>query len=334
MGDAGDPKDFSIETISIVVPIYQGVNSLRGLIDEIEAIRTTHPNGEKSFAIDEVVLVNDGSQDGSSGLILDLAQRHDWITPVWLSRNYGQHAATLAGMSSSRGDWVVTMDEDGQHSPSDIEKLFATAKRTNSDLVYADLDAIRSHATWRNRFSSLAKSIATKLLLPGEIKRFSSFRLINGEVARNVSAYAGHGVYLDVALSWVVENVESCKLPNRIETRPNSGYSLKKLISHFWRLVLSSGTRPLRIVTFFGIGASLIATIGGVIVLYGRVFKSVPVAGWTSMIVIVLFFSGLILLSLGILAEYLGTVVRTVIGKPLYTIRSKPRDGSLGKPNR
>jgi len=334
MGEADDPKIYSIETVSIVIPVYQGANSLRGLIGEIEAIRLAHRNSEKRFVYDEVVLVDDGSQDGSSDLILELAQRHDWITPVWLSRNFGQHAATLAGMSSSRGDWVVTMDEDGQHSPTDIERLYETAMRTNSDLVYADLDTIQSHANWRNRFSSLAKSIATKVLLPGEIKKFSSFRLMNGEVARNVSAYAGHGVYLDVALTWVVENVESCKLLNRNETRPNSGYSLRTLISHFWRLVLSSGTRPLRIVTLLGVGASLLAIIGGAVVLHGRVFNRVPVAGWTSVIVIVLFFGGLILLSLGILAEYLGTVVRTAIGKPLYTIRSKPRGGSIGKTNR
>ena len=157
------------------------------------------------------------------------------------------------------------------------------------------------------------------------MKRFSSFRLIDGELARTVSAYAGNGVYLDVALTWVVDNIETCKVDSRSELRQRSGYSFRTLLSHFWRLVLSSGTRPLRMVTITGLASSVIAILGGLVQIFRRLANDILVAGWTSMTVIVLFFSGLILLSLGVLAEYLGIVVRTVIGKPLYIIRSSPR---------
>ena len=314
------------KTISIVVPVYQGNLTLKTLVSQISRVRDElKSRPDNAYSIDEVILVDDYSQDGSSSLINELSSQHEWIKPIWLSRNYGQHAATLAGMSSSRCELVVTMDEDGQHAPSDISKLLEVAAETRAELVYAEFGDISSHKSWRNSFSKLAKLIAMKILLPKQMKRFSSFRLIDGELARTVSAYAGNGVYLDVALTWVVDNIETCKIDNRPELRKRSGYSFRTLLSHFWRLVLSSGTRPLRAVTFLGIGSSMLAIVGGLAVIYGRVANNIPVAGWTSMTVIVLFFSGLILLALGILAEYLGIVVRTVIGKPLYIIRSTPR---------
>jgi len=314
------------KTISIVIPVYQGNSTLSTLISEINQVRDTMKSKfSDQFLINEVILVDDFSQDGSSKLIHELSTHHDWITPIWLSRNYGQHAATLAGMSSSRCEWVVTMDEDGQHAPEDIFKLLRVAENTKAELVYAEFGDISSHRNWRNKFSQLAKLIAMKILLPKQMKRFSSFRLIDGELARTVSAYAGNGVYLDVALTWVVDNIETCKIASRPELRQRSGYSFRTLLSHFWRLVLSSGTRPLRAVTFLGVGSSAVAIVGGLVVVYRRVANEIPVAGWTSMTVIVLFFSGLILLALGVLAEYLGIVVRTVIGKPLYVIRSSPR---------
>jgi glycosyltransferase involved in cell wall biosynthesis len=314
------------KTISIVIPVYQGNLTLRTLVSQISQVRDAMKSQlSNQFLIDEVILVDDFSQDGSSKLIHELSIQHDWITPIWLSRNYGQHAATLAGMSSSRCEWVVTMDEDGQHAPDDILKLLQVADNTKAELVYAEFGDISSHRTWRNKFSQLAKLIAMRILLPEQMKRFSSFRLIDGELARTVSAYAGNGVYLDVALTWVVDNIETCKISSRPELRQRSGYSFRTLLSHFWRLVLSSGTRPLRAVTFLGVGSSALAIIGGLVVVYRRVANEIPVAGWTSMTVIVLFFSGLTLLALGVLAEYLGIVVRTVIGKPLYVIRSSPR---------
>ena len=321
-----NPKVTKPKTISIVIPVYQGNLTLQTLFDQISQVRDEMKSrSDSAYSIDEIILVDDYSQDGSSKLIHELSNKYEWITPIWLSRNYGQHAATLAGMSSSRGEWVVTMDEDGQHAPNDIIKLLEIAATTRAELVYAEFGDISSHRNWRNSFSKLAKLIAMKILLPKQMKRFSSFRLIDGELARTVSAYAGNGVYLDVALTWVVDNIETCKVDSRSELRQRSGYSFRTLLSHFWRLVLSSGTRPLRAVTFLGIGSSLLAIVGGLVVLYGRVANNIPVAGWTSMTVVVLFFSGLILLSLGVLAEYLGIVVRTVIGKPLYIIRSSPR---------
>src|SRR6476619_2821654 len=110
-----------ISRIGIVVPVYQGEKTLESLIAEIEPLsREGKTPGGRSFQVTEVLLVHDGAIDRSDRVMEDLARKYSFVKCIWLSRNYGQHPATLAGMASSSGDWVVSMDEDGQHDPADI----------------------------------------------------------------------------------------------------------------------------------------------------------------------------------------------------------------------
>ena len=125
--------------ISIVIPVYQGERTLAALVKEIAllAVPTSTADGHE-FQVSEVLLVNDHGPDRSDAVIRELAAAHDFVRPVWLSRNFGQHPATLAGMASSSGDWLVTMDEDGQHDPADIGAFLDVALKKSSQLVYAD----------------------------------------------------------------------------------------------------------------------------------------------------------------------------------------------------
>ena len=127
-------------TISVVIPVYGGSTSLPILVAELESF--TQPMLSLtgiSFRVAEVILVNDCGPDGSEHVIRELAGRYPWVQAVWLSRNYGQHAATLAGMAASSSEWIVTMDEDGQQNPNDVGKLLDTALQNHSQLVYARL---------------------------------------------------------------------------------------------------------------------------------------------------------------------------------------------------
>src|ERR1700685_3732749 len=128
----------SAQTISIVVPVYRGELTLESLLAEIAPLTTSQfSSGGISSRVSEVILVHDGAPDGSDRVISSLAERLSFVTPVWLSRNFGQHAATLAGMASTSGDWVVSIDEDGQQNPDDIGKLLDRALETHSQLIYA-----------------------------------------------------------------------------------------------------------------------------------------------------------------------------------------------------
>jgi len=147
--------------------------------------------------------------------------------------------------------------------------------------------------------------------------------MIDGEIARTLAAYSGNGIYLDVGLLWVSSRIGSFPVVLRDEDRP-SGYSYSKLMSHFWRLILTSGTRPLRLITLLGFFSLMIAFITSIIALYDKILGNVPVQGWTSLFIITSFFSGAIMLSLGIVAEYLAITMSIAMGKPLYVIATKP----------
>lgn len=318
----------SDQTLSIVVPVYQGEPTLELLLAEIKPLVTTQttPNGVH-FHVSEVILVHDGAIDGSDAVMSKLAAKLPFVTPIWLSRNYGQHAATLAGMASTNGDWVVSLDEDGQHNPADVARLLDLAVQKNVQLVYALPSNEPPHGRIRNFFSAVAKWLFKNFLDSSNVGEFNSFRLIQGEIARGLAAYCGRGVYLDVALSWVVAGAAHCPVLLRTERGRRSGYSFRSLAHHFWTLVLTSGTGPLRLVALIGSISVFLAICLTAYSAWGKLTGQVEVPGWASLFIVVSLFSGLVLFSLGVLAEYLGIVVTMALGKPLYFITSRPSRG-------
>ena len=311
--------------ISVVIPAFNGASTLRAVIRELESLTgVSYTPGGIPFKLDEVLLVWDGGTKSCAKIMRDLAQEYPWVRPIWLSRNFGQHAATLAGMSSSGGEWVVTLDEDGQHDPAYIGEMLDRALTEKCQLVYAAPTNGRPHGVVRNASSSLARWFFSRLVTDTDIDQFHSYRLILGEVARGAAAYTGPGVYLDVALSWVVSSSTTCPVPMRTEGRSASNYSFKKLMQHFGRLVISSGTRPLFFVSVIGFVFFTLGILFSLWVLFQRLFTDAVPQGWTSSFVATLVVGGLILLSLGIIAQYLRTAVNMSLGKPLYVVVTDP----------
>ena len=317
-------------TVGIVVPVYRGEHILPAMVEELDRYTTSRVSaGGAHFRVSEVVLVHDAGPDLSDVTIRALAERYDYIRPVWLSRNFGQHAATLAGMSSTSADWIVTMDEDGQHDPEAIGSMLDTALLTRSPVVYAQPTNTPPHSFFRN-FTSRMAHWAARIMGVSQ-QPFHSFRLVLGEIGRGLAAYCGESVYLDVALTWVVDRTATCPVAMREERGGRSGYSPRRLASHFWRMVLTSGTRPLRLVALFGalLGVGALGLIGWV--LWARLNNQVPVQGWTSVMVILLVTSGALLFSIGVLAEYLAIASKNAMGKPLYLVVNDPAKGPLGR---
>ena len=158
-------EDENVQTISIVVPVYQGELTLESLLREIEPLTTAQstPGGIR-FQVTEVLLVHDGAIDGSETVMSALAAKLPFVIPIWLSRNFGQHPATLAGMASTNGDWVVSLDEDGQHDPRDIVRLLDVAVANEVQLVYAHPTNAPPHGRTRNFFSAVSKRLFTSCL--------------------------------------------------------------------------------------------------------------------------------------------------------------------------
>ena len=321
---------FPAQRVSIVIPVYAGERTLPALVAEIEALTRpqTTPQGTR-FTVCEVLLVHDCGQNQSDKTLEALSAQYPFVQVVWLSKNYGQHAATLAGMASATGDWVVTMDEDRQQNPADIATLLDHALGLSLQLVYAQPVNRPAHGWLRNLLSGSAKAISTRVLGNDSIGRFNSFRLVEGEIARTLAAYCGNGVYLDVGLFWIAGRVGHAPVVLRSDAERPSGYSYLTLMGHFWRLVLTTGTRPLRLITIMGFSSMVLAVLVATYALYAKFYGQVPVQGWTSLLIVVAFFSGSILASLGVIAEYLAVTMGIVMGKPLYVVSSKPTRPAL-----
>jgi glycosyltransferase involved in cell wall biosynthesis len=319
-------------SVSVVIPVYQGEQTLPQLIEELALLtKDQQTDGGHWYRISEVLLVWDRGPGGSDATIRDLSQHYDWVRPIWLSRNFGQHAATLAGMTSSGGDWIVTMDEDGQQNPKYIAAMIDRAYEVNAQLVYGTPTNPPPHSAVRNAGSKFAKKLFASALAEGDFAEFNSYRLVLGEIGRSVAAYTGAGVYLDVALSWVVADVTTCPVVARVEGRAAGNYSYSRLFSHFGRLIVSSGTRPLIFVSWLGVLFVLMGAAVSVWVLYQRIAGEVIIAGWASTFIALMLIGGAILLSLGIVAQYVGAATNMSLGKPLYVV---VRDPSHTFPNK
>lgn len=318
--------------ISVVIPVYGGEAHLAGVVEELAAytVPLTTPRG-RPYRVTEVLLVHDCGRDDSPRVMRELAAKYSFVRPVWLSRNFGQHAATLAGIASSGGEWVVTMDEDGQHDPAAMAGMLDVALDEQTRVVYARPVAPPPHSWFRNVTSRGAKRAINMFSGGADASLFHSYRLILGEVARSISAYSGSGVYLDIALGWVVGRAATAPVALRDEGERESSYSLRRLLSHFLRMVLTAGTRGLRVVSLLGVLFALLGLGLAVFIVVEQFVNPAPVAGWSSLMVVVLLSSGAVLFSLGVISEYIGVTVNTALGKPLYLITQDPAEGPLGR---
>jgi glycosyltransferase involved in cell wall biosynthesis len=320
-----------VHTISIVIPVYRGELTLEATVADVLGYASGYTTATGArFRVTEIILVHDNGPDRSEPLIRSLADQHEIVQAVWLSKNYGQHAATLAGMASSIGDWVVTLDEDGQQDPRDISALLDSALASSAQIVYGKPINAPPHGPVRNFASRASKWLASQLSGNVRAVDFNSFRLILGSVARGVAAYAGPNVYLDVALGWVGGRYATAEITLRGEQRA-SGYSTRTLASHFWRLVISSGTRVLRLVSIAGVVLALLGIVLAAWIIVQKLALGINSEGWASIMVILLLGLGAVLFSLGVIAEFIGANVNMAMGKPPYFITADPAEGPLGR---
>ena len=189
-----------LQRLSIVVPVDQGERTLDLLLAEIAPLTTPQetPQG-RPFQVVEVVLVHDGAIDNSHVVMEALAARFPFVFLVWLSRNFGQHPATLAGMAATSADWVATLDEDGQQNPADIARLLDAAFDAGAPLVYGQALNEPSHGVVRNTFSGLAKTLTALAAGDRQLAQFNSFRLVRGDIARSLQKHLGRIAHVQLA---------------------------------------------------------------------------------------------------------------------------------------
>ena len=320
-------------SVSIVVPVYSGERYLVRLFEQLEAVRLDWANADWPISLSEVIFVDDCAKDGSPELIDRLAKECPWVVALHLARNSGQHAATMAGILYTSGDWIVTLDEDLQHPPDRIVELLRKAAETSSDVVYARAVG-KVHGGFRDLASRGYKRMICWLANNPNAKSFNSFRLMRGTVARAAASVCSYDTYFDVALLWFTQRFQAVDMvlhDERFQASQRSGYSVKSLISHARKLMFSSQLKFLRLGAGVGLVAVAISCLFAIYVLIEKLFfpQSISAEGWTSLILVVTFFGGLTVLMLGLVLEYMSVLVLRAHGRPMYFVIDRANDQIL-----
>lgn len=305
-------------TISVVVPVCRGDGRLAELVASIAPFvpGASEPGG-KRWSVGEVVLVHASDEPLMERMVASIASESSFVRPIWLTKRYGNNAALLAGMASTVGDWVITLDETGGFDENDVTDMMNRAMDEGNLLVYGiPLDARRvgGLSFFRDR---LVLGIATIIFGRSILIQRSSCRLVRGDVARSSAAYCNGGVDLDVALRWIVSRIGRCSVG--MGNRPEgllSGFSAPSI------LTLDSGL--MRRILWMGLSSIILGLIFSIAGLAGffNISDNSPEFCWG--IAAIALFSGLILLALGILGECLCITMSNAMGKPLYVVASKP----------
>jgi undecaprenyl-phosphate 4-deoxy-4-formamido-L-arabinose transferase len=297
--------------VSIVVPVFNGARTLGELTDRLEAVLT--PLG--AF---EVILVDDGSPDGSWAEINALALSHPFIRGFRLSRNYGQHNALLAGIRLARYDVVVTVDDDLQHPPEEIPRLLEELDR-GADVVYGTPIALQ-HGLWRGVASRVTKLALQNAMGSETARSVSAFRAFRTWLRDACDGYHGPFVSVDVLLTWGTTRFAAVPVRHDPRKEGTSNYTFRSLLSHAMNMMTGYSTRPLQVASLIGFS---FAVFGLVVLAYvvGRTWingGSVP--GFPFIASIVAIFSGAQLFALGIIGEYLARMHFRLMQKPTYVV--------------
>lgn len=302
----------SEKTISIVIPVYNSKKTIGTLVEQLQSIL----NGKYKF---DIILINDGSQDRSFDALKDISITYDNIKVLDLSRNFGQHNAIMAGFNYANGDYVVTMDDDLQHPPEEILKLIKEIE--NHDVVYGYYK-IKKHSAFKN-FGSNFNNLTTNILLnkPKKLK-FTSFRILKSYVVNELIKYIGPDPYIDGLIIRVTQNIGTVIIDHHDRSIGKSNYTLKKLVGLWLNGFLNFSVVPLRLFTYTGFIFASTGFLFALIIVIKKLFFNTQILGWASLMIAILIFSGIQLLSIGMVGEYIGRIFMTENQTPQYVVRT------------
>lgn len=299
---------------SVVVPVYNTTHVLIELVEQI--CNMFNELNESEF---EIILVNDYSPNPETKVYLTKACLLDQrVKVIHFGRNFGQQPATICGISQSKGEFVITMDDDLQHSPEDIKNLI---KEREHDIVIAHLKG-KKHSFFK-RVASNIKNHFDHIILgkPKHIK-MSSFRLISRFVADNICKLKSPNPFIPAMLFMISKDVVNVSVDHHQRAEGETGYNLKSMIRLFSNLMINNSSFLLNFLGKLGIITALSSSAYAFYLIYRKLVIGVDSEGWTSLMVAILFIGGLLLFSIGIIGEYLIRVIQSSEQKPAYIVKS------------
>lgn len=300
--------------VSFVIPCYRSEQTIGGVVEEINSTMAELP--QYTY---EIILVNDASPDNTFETIRDLCRKQSNICGINLAKNFGQHAALMAGFHYVHGEIVVCLDDDGQTPANEVGKLLNGIEE-GADVVYARY-AAKQHSAFRN-FGSKVNELMTRVMLgkPKELyisSYFAAKRFVVEEMTRYQNPYP-YVIGLVLRSTKKIINVEVTHRERKIGT---SGYTIGKLLNLWFNGFTAFSVKPLRLATVMGIISACAGFLYGIYTVIKKFVNPDVVVGFSALMAAIVFFGGLILLMLGIIGEYIGRIYISLNNSPQYVIR-------------
>ena len=300
-------------TFSIVIPVYRSENSIGPLVNQIFEVLS-----DKKL---EIILVDDASDDNSAKVCRQLANNFPGkVKFVQLARNFGEHNATMAGLSHTKGQYVLVMDDDFQNPPEAALSLFQKIQSGDFDVVYSKYDH-KKHKLWRNFGSWTHNLVATFLLGKPYELYLSSFKVMSRFAVNQILNYQGPFPYIDGLLLQSVSKIGSTVVPHHDRNIGKSSYTLFRLLSLWLNAFTNFSIVPLRAAFLIGLFGFLVGTGIIVLLIYERFSHYGLPTGYLMLMTTSLFLSSSILVVVGLVGEYLGRILLNINGKPQYVVR-------------
>lgn len=298
-------------SVSVVVPVYNSTATLGELVARLRAVLAEAAAGS------EIILVNDGSSDGSWRVIEELAAAHADVRGIDLLRNFGQHNALLAGIRAAEHGIIVTIDDDLQLPPEEIPKLLA-ALTEEFDVVYG-----ARHKERYGLLRGLATRVTKLVLRPamGDVaSKTTAFRAFRTRLRDGFEQYHSPHPSVDVLLTWTTTRFTTVITRHEPRTQGESGYTLGKLMTHTFNMLTDYSTLPLQVASVIGFLFTLVGA-GILVFVLVRYFMGDTLPGFTFLASSIAIFSGAQLLALGVIGEYLARIHFRTMGRPTYVVR-------------
>jgi len=306
---SGEPRP----CFSVVVPVYNSERSLEELYRRLEA---TFAAMGRSF---EVVFVDDGSRDGSLDVLRSLHTRHPGrVRALSLYRNQGQQVALMCGFQHCAGEVVVTIDDDLQHSPEDIPALYEKLQE-GYDAVFGSYP--RRNGLLKNLGSRMVSRLVHRIFDPPEGLEISAFRLIRRDVVEHIAAYRTSFPYLSGMILSTTHRVANVDVRHEERRYGRSGYTLPKLLKLSFNLLVNYSALPLKAIGWVGMAVSVAAFIAGGVFTVRQLLLGEAPQGWTSLAVLVSFFSAVLFAMMFVMAEYISRLLTEVSNRPPHAVR-------------
>ena len=288
--------------LSIVIPVYNSSSCARKLTEQI---------ADALQGIDyDQIMVNDCSTDNSWEEICKLINENFPVKGINLRKNAGQDNAIFAGLQNADGNYVVIMDDDLQHSPYDIAKLYNAVKK-GYDVCYADFPT-KKQKLWKNIGSWFNGKIAEKVISKPAGLYLSPFKIITSDVVNLMLQSSNLFPYIDGLIFQITKNIIQIPVEHHKRASGKSNYTFYKSVKVFSSLLFGFSVLPLKFSSIVGFVSSLTGFILALFYLIEHFLGKNNVEGWTTIVLLILFIGGLILLSLGIIGEYIGRMYLTV----------------------